>query len=104
MPERLWFIFPEEHIDNLTDRSDAFLPALLLLAMSLNEQVEVRGQVSPKLAYGLQEYQRIFNFWNPGKFSPVDIHYDQLTSPPKGEDQTKVMTSFSGGVDSFFTL
>ena len=104
LPERLWFIFPEEHIDHLTDRSDAFIVGLLLLAMRLNEDVEVRGQVSPKLAYGLQEYQRIFNIWNPGKFSLVDIHYHQLQSPPEIEDEPKVMTSFSGGVDSFFTL
>jgi hypothetical protein len=70
--------------------------------MYFGEDIEVRGTVSPKLAYNLNEYQHVLHFRFPKAIKPVDIKYTQLKAQPtkpKG-----VGTTFSGGVDSLFTL
>ena len=58
-PNYLWFKFPEDYIEHITERSDAFLTALLLPMMYLGEEIEVRETVSPKLAENIEAVQRI---------------------------------------------
>jgi hypothetical protein len=70
--------------------------------MQFGEDIEVRGTVSPKLAYSLDEYQHVLDFRLSPELHPVNIKYHQLrpfTSAPSG-----VGSTFSGGVDSLFTL
>jgi hypothetical protein len=102
-PAELFFELPQSRIDWLSDRSDAFLLALLLPAMQQGEDVEVRGAVSPRLLLGLNEYQRAFNAWFPWRFQRVAITLRQEAAevPAAG---AVVATAFSGGVDSFYTL
>ena len=103
-PRELWFKFPLEYREHLTDRTDGFAAALLPLAMQLGENLEIRGELSYGLAYGLREYQRIQTAWKPKFFTPIDIHCERLRSPAAGEARGAVGTAFSGGVDSFHTL
>lgn len=104
IPKRLWFHFPLHYQPYLTGRSDGFLTSLIMLGMYLGEPVEVRGEVSPRLAFGLQEWQHIFHSWYPRQFQIVDVKYEQLGALPSQETQGKVGAAFSGGLDSLYTF
>lgn len=104
MPERLWLAFPKDYEDLVTDRADAFLSAMVLLAMQHGEDIEVRGEVSPRLLIGINEYQLPFCMWFPWRFKPVRIECESLTVPSTESGRDLVVSAFSGGVDSFFTL
>jgi hypothetical protein len=101
-PEYLWYRVPEHFTHNLSMQSDAFLIPGLIGGMHFKEDIEVRGSVSPKLAYNLDEYQYLLNFRMAKDVTPVEIKYTHLKAlqaSPSG-----VGTTFSGGVDSLFTI
>ena len=104
MPNKLWFSFPETYQDFISHQSDGFVASLILRAMVLGEDVEVRGTTSSRLAYGLEEFQAIFSAWLPRNLKKVGTTYQKLTSGSKPLSTHGVATAFSGGVDSFFTL
>lgn len=104
LPKKLWYRFNEKHEDRLSPRSDGFAATALLVAMYAGEDIRIRGSISPKLAYGLYDYRNVFNTWNPKLFKKVEIQFDQLDVVPQIPSQRGVMTAFSGGVDSFYTL
>ena len=104
LPKVMWFEFPANYQDFVTDRADGFAVASLMLAMLLGEHIEVRGVLSPRLAYGMQEYQRVFNCWFPQKFKIIDIISDNYKPLHQSEVKGGVASAFSGGVDSFYTL
>jgi hypothetical protein len=101
-PEVLWFRVPDRFAQHISLQGDTFLVPGLIAAMRLKEDLEVRGSVSPRLAYHLDEYQHLLHFRLPGILAPVDIHYRDLK--PLGASPAAAGTLFSGGVDSFFTL
>ena len=43
----------------ITPRADGFVAALVLRAMTVGEDIEVRAPISARLARGLEEYQRV---------------------------------------------
>ena len=104
LPETLWFSFPEDHAPLVSERADGFVVSLVLLAMALGEDMEVRGSLSPRLAYGLQEYQRFFHAMMPEAFRLIRIEPQRLQPPQRTAVPSGVACAFSGGVDSFFTL
>lgn len=104
MPNNLWFSFPQQYKDYISYQSDGFIASLILRAMNLGEDVEVRGITSSRLAYGLEEYQAIFNAWLPRLFQRVEVTYQNLTSSTDQTSFKSVGTAFSGGVDSLHTL
>jgi hypothetical protein len=101
-PEYLWYKVPDRYAQYLSLQSDAFLIPGLLAGMYFHEDIEVCGTVSPRLAYHLNEYQYLLHFRMPKAVSPVDIKYDQLK--PLQANPRAIGTTFSGGVDSLFTL
>ncbi|MCJ7622936.1 MAG: hypothetical protein MUO76_05505 [Anaerolineaceae bacterium] len=104
LPDTLWFRFPESCYDYIAQRSDGFAVAMLLNTMYFGEELEIRGVISPKLLYGLNEYQRIFNLWFPKQFNLVNISSENIAAASPGDVQDGVGVAFSGGVDSFYTL
>ena len=100
----LWFRFPCRYKDYVTGRTDPFAALLLPLAMLLGEDMEIRGEISPRLAYGLKEYQRIQELWQPGDFQTIDISAQAYAEYPPKIGAGAVGAAFSGGVDSFHTL
>lgn len=101
-PEFLWYKVPENYLKYLSPQNDAFLIPGLLAGMHFIENIDVRGIVSPRLAHHMDEYQHLLNLRMPRYLSPVEVKYSQLKSlavNPKG-----VGTTFSGGVDAFFTI
>jgi hypothetical protein len=104
IPKTLWFKFPESYFEYISERTDGFAACLLLVAMNLGEDLHIRGEISPQLLYGMQEYQRIFNLWLPKLFNLIEIHYESPEAIPQNSFQGTVATAFSGGADSFHTL
>ncbi|MDR3575602.1 MAG: hypothetical protein P4L50_17215 [Anaerolineaceae bacterium] len=103
-PETAWFAFPERFLPYISGRADAFAAGLLPLAMVIQEDMHIEGSLSPRLAYGLLEYQQALNFWFPKQLAQVAIHAADLTSLPLELAGQSCVTLFSGGVDSCFTL
>jgi len=101
-PDFLWYRLPKEYTEYVCLNSDAFLVPGLIGAMHFGEDIQVRGTVSPKLAYHLDEYQFLMNFWMPEEVHPVSIKYQKLA--PANLRSEGVACTFSGGVDSWFTL
>jgi hypothetical protein len=101
-PDTLWFSFPESYKPYITPRSEAFLLAMLIPAMYFNENIEVRGTISPKLAFNLQEFIYIYHQClglHRVNFSATEFKAFEPERKPEA-----VLLSFSGGVDSMFTL
>jgi len=101
-PDYFWYRIPDQYAEFISLQSDAFLLPALQAAMHFGEDIQVRATVSPRLAYHLDEYQFIQSFNFPKELHKVNIHYERLA--PLQADPRAVGASFSGGVDSFFTL
>ena len=98
----LWYEFDKEYEKYISKSLNGFVVAMILFAMYLKEDIKVKGKMSSKLAYGLKQLQGYFNFWYPREFKKIKIKldgYEVRKTNPKG-----VMCTFSGGVDSFYTL
>jgi len=104
LPSELWFAFPSSYREHLTDHLNGFAVALLPLAMTLGEDLRMEGVLSPRLLRGMEEYQRIQCAWRPTPFKAVGIEPDQLQPAGLGPLETGVACSFSGGVDSSYTV
>src|SRR5581483_2526582 len=102
LPSLLWFKFPESQASFLNENADGFAIALLYYAMQRGEDLHIRGTLSPRLAYGLHEFQRIETIRIPQRRHPIEICADHYTLPPSHGDN--LACPFSGGVDSFYTL
>jgi hypothetical protein len=104
MPENLWFKVSNYYLDGVTDRRDAFLVAMLPVAMALGDDLEIKGTVSSRLFFGLREYQRILQTWWPKLFVIVNLKCTKTANGTRANWPTSVGSTFSGGVDSFYTL
>lgn len=98
----LWYSIKEEFADMVSDRSDAFLVALLIPAMSQGEDIKIEGTVSEKLFYNISgPYQTILKLILPSlhcvKIIPSDVR-------PAHSTGQGVAMGFSGGIDSFCVL
>jgi hypothetical protein len=100
----LWFEFPGSSSEWFSSCPDGFVVALLLLAMSRREDIEVCGTLDRRLLSNLAEYQRIFQAWFPERFEPVDICCTGVRVAESKGRPTGVGSAFSGGADSSYTL
>jgi len=105
LPSQLWYRFPKRYSSYIEKRADPIAPVALLVAMSLGEDLLIKGEISSHLYYHLREYQNIFHSWYPEIFDLVTISCEKVLSfghiIKRGEG---VATAFSGGIDSFYTL
>ncbi|MCP4140513.1 MAG: hypothetical protein GY755_09520 [Chloroflexi bacterium] len=101
-PNYIWYRIPENYAAHLNTQSDAFLVSSLLAAMHFGEDIQVRGTISPRLAYHLEEYQYLLNFRMPKVLQKISVQYENLA--PIKEKPTGVGTTFSGGIDSLYTI
>jgi hypothetical protein len=86
----------------LDTQSDAVLVGSLPEGMYYSEDIQVRGTVSPRLVYHLDDYQFILNLRMPKVVHRVSIQYEHLK--PLASHPAGVGSTFSGGVDSLFTI
>ena len=104
LPRELWFAFSSDHREHVTDHLNGFAVALLPLAMTFGEDIQMKGVLSPRLLRGMQEYQHLQCAWKPTSFKSMRIDADHLLPAPSHTSKTGVACSFSGGIDSFHTL
>lgn len=100
----LWFELDAKYKDGLTlDRLDAFVVAMLFYAMKNNLELVVDGPISNKLARNLKYYMHVMNMYFP-HLPVISLHFskrDPLLQCPKGSG---VVSSFTAGIDSYYTL
>jgi hypothetical protein len=104
VPEEIYYEFPKRYGKYLNQRGDGLLVSLFLVAMALGEDIEIHAEISPRLYYGIQMTQEFFRLANPTLFNLVEIHPQALTKTRFTPSPKGVGLSFSGGVDSFFSL
>lgn len=104
VPDKLWYSFDETYLDSVTQNLDPFLTPLVSVAMYYKENIVLKGSISEQLAYALHEYQRTLHFWKPEWFTVISISYDSLVSDAVSEQAVGALCSYSGGVDSNYTL
>ena len=99
----LWFRVPPEYAPDETTIGDAFVAAMLPVAMSRGEDLTIDAPVSAKLLEGMEEIQAIFSSWYSGVLKRVAVTPAAAVSPePSGVSRT--ISCFTGGVDSFYSL
>ncbi|MGD9265582.1 MAG: hypothetical protein PVJ71_07375, partial [Lysobacterales bacterium] len=103
-PPEVWFSLRGKEQDGYSTMADPFLVGMLPIAMKLGEAITVAGQVSTRLAHGIEQYQQVLMAWWPDFFSHVEIEYEDLQSRRESPRPAGVGCSFSGGVDSFYTV
>ena len=99
-PFVLEWVFPEAEADWLAANGDPVLPALLLPAMRLGEDLVIDAPVSRRLLASVPTIMDIYAAWVPGMRRPA-ITANDADEPRRGKG---VGLFFSCGVDSFYSL
>ncbi len=101
VPRELYFDISGIDSKFITSDASCFIPALLPLAMSRGENLEIEGSVSPKILIGQQKFQNQIAQWEKS-LQKVAVKADSSDwTMKKGK---KIGLFFSGGVDSFYTF
>ena len=95
----LWFAV--EIGQDITQLADPFLIASLFIGLEHHWDIHVHGQVSACLLLNLQEFQAIWQSFDPERYQPVHLSADEMVVV--GARPTGRIATFSGGVDSAFT-
>jgi hypothetical protein len=101
-PDQLWFEVPADLAGLPAQSGNAWLLALLPLAVQLEEPLRLPSPVDPQLLRGAEEIMRVWSRWVPG-WRPVPIEAP-LAAPHSDPDLAgRTGLFFTAGVDSFFT-
>lgn len=102
--EPLYFSVPEQFADMLVDRHEVFVTAMLPYAIVLNEPINVRGDLSPRFLYGMEKLIAAYHEFLPDIHHVIRIHPDGMTETQRDPARRGVLSMFSGGLDSMYTL
>lgn len=102
LPNELWYSVDEELSPHTSTRADIFLSSLIRVARAIGEDIEVRGELSPQLMFGMHEYLKVHAAWS-GNYDIITINASNLV-PEERATQGVASCNISGGVDSFHTL
>jgi hypothetical protein len=98
----LWIDVPAEYAESLSDTGNPWLLAMLPMAASLGEDIELSLPVDALLLENVKGILAIWQEWYP-ELHKVAIDCPVL--PYEGEEKGKRTAAFfSGGVDSYFTI
>lgn len=103
LPQNLWFSFPEIYAPYISDRGEAFLLSMLVPALYFNEDIDVRGDISPLMADNILEYIKIYRQFKSAPHH-IDINFDKISEHRFAATPHAVVTPFSGGIDSMYTV
>jgi len=99
----LYFEYPREYADFVSDSADAFAVAMLLPSMLAGDPLEIVPPISPRLADNLVGIRDIFSTWIP-EFQRLPIVVEAKSYQDVNFARTgRTASLFSGGIDSFFT-
>jgi len=101
----LWYSIPKKFSQYVTtEKLDGFLVGVLLLAMRLGEDIDVKGAVSERLYFNLMNsYMSIIQLIMPA-LTKININPQYLDEGKTAKCEGAVVTGFSAGVDSFCTI
>ena len=85
-------------------RHDLWLRASIFPAMEAGRDLHIHGPVSRTLLANLEIYQRIIADWWPDKYQAVQLHADEEIDAPAPPTAAKAVLTFSGGLDSIYSL
>jgi len=86
----------------VSNTADALLAAGLIPAMKVEGDLRIEGSVSPKLLRATDTIQDIIKSWFPA-YNSISV-YAEGSNRVESNDQRKVGSFFSGGMDAFYTL
>jgi hypothetical protein len=95
----LWYEIPDSL--EISEMSDAFVVAIIFLAMKLKEDIYINSKISQKLLYGLKRIQGYFKFWFP---ELKEILIKNSVCYKKEYISKRNAVAFSSGVDSLYTV
>ncbi len=104
IPEYLWYKFPVAYQDAISLRGEAFFNTLFVLGMHFNEDIEVRGEISPIFANNIDEIRSNYYLHDPKKLNIVGFDFKSVQIPDDSLRRDIKLASFSGGADSFYTF
>lgn len=100
----LWVDVPEIYAESLSETGNAWLLAMLPMAASLGEDIELSLPVDALLLENIQGVLAIWRKWYPELH---DVHIQCPVLPYQSErvtGATRTAAFFSGGIDSYFTV
>jgi len=100
--ERYWYDVPPDLAEGLDSGGDAWLVALLPLAVTLQTPLRVSLPVQAGLVSNLRRVMDVWASWYPGR-DPVPLEVD-ASAAQSGRGEGRTGAFFSGGVDSFYTV
>lgn len=98
-----YYQFSGVHADEVDSSADPFAAACLIKSMRANEPLEIGPSISTRLHVMLPRIRDIYHSWWPDLFKRIDIHTTPRLEPAPTPRNT-MGTTFSGGVDSFYSL
>jgi len=99
--QRLWFRFPIESLDKISDGGEAFLAALLPVAMSLGKHLDVDAPVSKQFLDGCRRIMALYHAWDRRL---QRIRLQAPTIARRYDSANSVGCFFTAGVDSFYSV
>lgn len=104
----VWWQVPQEWADAISPTNDFALVTHFFHAMRLGGKLRVEGPVSPSLLANLEELNACWVRWRPAAYRGVRVEAAETVElAPAGdgpEAPQEAICSFSGGVDSCYTL
>jgi len=97
----LWFRYPNEYYEYLSENAYPWIAALLHPAMRIGTALKVEAPASPVLLEGTEKFMEIMHGWSD-TYTPVAIHTEGVVETPSNGQA--IGAFFSGGVDSFYTI
>lgn len=103
-PFYLFYRFPREFVSDTTESlGDAFVAALLPVAMACAEPLVLEAPLTKELALSLDAIQNIYHEWEPLMSKIAVLPKREITGSPPIE-ASGIGLFFSLGVDSFYSL
>lgn len=104
VPNAVYFEIPKKFKEMINDSYEPFIIGMLPLAMHLQEDIVIEGALSDEFRRALTRYQKKFAQFFPGEYTVISIHSKKKKAKSNKDRPTEVLSAFSGGVDSLYTL
>jgi hypothetical protein len=98
----VYFKFPKKVENDLTDRADPFIYALVFYMMQEGGTFEIKGNVSKSVVDNISMFCRVWHIWDPQKYKNIEIAANEIEDDYRPENR-KMITAFSGGIDAAYT-
>lgn len=94
---------PATHVPSAEAMNDSVFAIGLMLAMATGTPLSLSAPVAKNLIETSEDVQDIFTSWYPRKFQRVEVHVEPR-EPRDTSSSSRTMSTFTAGVDSYYTL